>query len=365
MADYLIFGKKGNGKSLISVGRMFDYVATSRPVATNLDLFVEHMFPATLRDMRIYRVPDRPTVDDMLLIGRGSNQVDESTYGGIFLDECATMLNARTFNDKGRGPFLDFFVHSRKLGWDSHFICQNPVQVDKQVRESLVEFLVSCKRLDRVRIPVLGGLSKMLLGFEIRPPKVHMATVKYGQGNEALMSDRWVYRGTHWFKAYDTRQVFREDYEHGTYMLLSPWHLSAVVSPPGADFVGPLRPGKIDWILTKERAKERKKGAGTMQYIGVVFILGALMGWFGKTYLGRNEAVSVPAVVSQDKSVPGSAEEKKYSTVVKASGVYKNGVEVSVVLSDGRVVSPSQFVASSAGWEAEIEPGVWVKGEAQ
>lgn len=365
MSDYLVFGKKGNGKSLVCVGRIFDALMARQPVATNLDLYVEHLLPPTMRDMRVFRVPDRPSVEDMHLVGRGSDQVDESTYGSIVLDECATMLNARTFNDKGRAPFLDFFVHSRKLGWHSYFICQNPVQVDKQVRESLVEFLVSCKRLDRVRIPVLGGLSKALLGFEIRPPKVHMAMVKYGVGNEAMLSDRWVYRGTHLYKAYNTRQVFREDYEHGTYMLLSPWHLSAVVSPPPADFVGPIRPGKIDWILTKERVKERKKGKYLMQYIGVVFLLGALLGWVGNSYLGQKKSPQVPAVVAEKAFAPGQVQEKKYSETVTASGVYKNGLDVSVVLSDGRVVVPSQFVSSSVGWEAEIQPGVWVKGAAQ
>lgn len=225
MSDYLVYGKKGNGKSLVCVGRIRDALLAGKPVATNLDLFLEKLLPSDSRNVKCYRLPDRPTIDDLRLLGRGSDQVDESTYGMIVLDECATMLNARSFNDKGRKEMLDWFVHSRKLGWDTYFICQNPVQIDKQVRESLVDLTVSCKRLDKVRVPFIGAFTKNVLGFELRPPKIHVATVRYGSGNEAMVNDRWTYRGVSLFDGYDTRQVFRDDYSHGTFSYLSPWHV--------------------------------------------------------------------------------------------------------------------------------------------
>lgn len=225
MSDYLVYGKKGNGKSLVCVGRMVDALKAGKVVATNLDLQLEKLLPAGVRNVRCYRLPDRPTIDDLRMIGIGSESVDESTYGLVVLDECATMLNARSFNDKGRKEMLDWFVHSRKLGWDSYFICQNPVQIDKQVRESLIELSVSCKRLDKIRVPFIGSLSKHLFGTEIRAPKIHVATVRYGTGNEAMVSDRWTYRGLALYSGYNTRQVFREDYSDGVFSYLSPWHL--------------------------------------------------------------------------------------------------------------------------------------------
>ncbi|MEO7493902.1 MAG: zonular occludens toxin domain-containing protein [Massilia sp.] len=232
MADYIIHGKKGNGKSLVVVGRIRDALLAGKVVATNLNLVLENLLPHGTRTVRCFRLPDRPTIDDLIALGRGSDSVDESTYGLIALDECASMLNARAFNDKGRSAMLDWFVHSRKLGWDSYFICQNPVQIDKQVRESLVELSVSCKRMDRVRIPFLGSFTKNILGFEIRPPKLHVATVRYGSGNDAVISDRWVYTGTHLYAGYDTRQVFSESYSHGLFSLLSPWHVVGRLSEP-------------------------------------------------------------------------------------------------------------------------------------
>jgi hypothetical protein len=40
----------------------------------------------------------------------------------------------------------------------------------------------------------------------------------------SLINDSWTYRGVDLYAGYDTRQVFRENYEHGLFMSLSPWH---------------------------------------------------------------------------------------------------------------------------------------------
>jgi len=225
MSDYLVHGKKGNGKSLVVVGRIRDALAAGKKVATNLDLKLEHLLPLGCRRVMCYRLPDRPSIEDMQAIGEGSPDVDEDTYGLIVLDEMATWMNARTFADKGRQALLDWFVHSRKLGWDVYFICQSPAQIDKQVRESLVELSVSCKRLDKIRIPFLGSISKHLLGIEIRPPKIHVATIRYGMGNEAVVNDRWTYTGRSLYHGYDTRQIFKDNYSDGLFSYLSPWHI--------------------------------------------------------------------------------------------------------------------------------------------
>ncbi len=225
MSDYIIHGKKGNGKSLVVVGRIRDALLAGKKVATNLDLKLDKLLPAWMKECSCIRLPDHPTIADMKAIGRGSDDIDESTYGLIVLDETAAMLNSRAFGDKGRQALLDFFVHSRKLGWDTYFICQNPNQIDKQVREALVELSVSCKRLDKLRIPFIGSFTKNFLGFEVRPPKVHVATVRYGLERDALVSDRWTYTGKSLYDGYDTRQVFQADYKNAIFSYLPPWHI--------------------------------------------------------------------------------------------------------------------------------------------
>jgi hypothetical protein len=136
-------------------------------------------------------------------------------------------LNARQWADKERQRVIDWLIHSRKRGWDVMFICQAIGQVDKQVRESLVEYLVVCRRMDRMKIPLLGGLIRFCSGGLVsgHMPRVHMAAVRYGTAPDAILADRWVYMGRDLYPAYDTRQIFRDDYDNGPYSLLSPWHL--------------------------------------------------------------------------------------------------------------------------------------------
>jgi len=213
MADYLVTGKKGNGKSLVCVARIQEALNRGVPVATNLDLYLDKLLPAGNRTARIIRLPDKPTRADLEVIGSAyDGRYDETRFGVLVLDELATWLNARTFQDKDRQGVLEWLAHSRKLHWDTYLIAQHPNQIDKQIREALVEYHVICRRADRIRIPILG----------LKPPRLHIAYVRYGLEQHALLSDRWLYRGNHLFDAYDTEQVFRSDYPHAIHSVLPP-----------------------------------------------------------------------------------------------------------------------------------------------
>lgn len=240
MSVYLISGKLGSGKTLASVGRIRDVLLEGRRVATNLDLQLEHLLPPKAgkprrsdgvakwyQPLSCIRLPDKPTVEDLELIGCGNESMDESKNGLIILDEMAVWLNARTFNDKTRMPVIDWLLHSRKKGWDVMFICQHLDQIDKQVRLALVEYLVVCRRLDRLKIPVVGGLINTISGGFIKGtmPKVHVATVRYGTQPDAIKADTWIYQGKDIYAGYDTRQIFSDTYSSGPYSYLPPWHL--------------------------------------------------------------------------------------------------------------------------------------------
>lgn len=240
MAIYLISGKLGSGKTLSAVGRIRDALLAGRRVVTNLDLRLEHLLPvragrprstggtgAVHQPVSCIRIPDKPTVADLELIGCGNESMDESMNGLIVLDELASWLNSRTFNDKSRMPVIDWLIHSRKKGWDVMFICQHIEQIDKQVRQALVEFLVTCRRLDRMRIPLIGGAIKMISGGWISGnlPKVHLAVVRYGVQPDAIKADTWLYQGKDLYGGYDTRQIFSDTYDSGPYSYLPPWYL--------------------------------------------------------------------------------------------------------------------------------------------
>lgn len=226
MAVYLVSGKLGSGKSLACVGRIRDAIYAGRRIATNLDLRLEAMLPPLSRKARVVRVPDRPTVDDLDAIGLGTEEVDESHNGLLVLDELATWLNAREWGDKGRAALIDWFLHSRKKGWDVYLIIQDASLLDKQLRDALVEYTVTCRRTDRVRIPFLGPLISLITAGLVKGylPRMHFGIVRYGRTSDSVVAERWIYLGRDLYAAYDTRQIFSPTYDRGVYSYLTPWH---------------------------------------------------------------------------------------------------------------------------------------------
>ncbi len=226
MSTYLIEGKLGSGKSLSMVARMRDRLIAGVPVVTNIDLNLHELVGVKSKKVRVIRIPDKPTVEHLHAIGIGNESYDERRNGMIVLDELATWLNARTFADPKRQAVIDWLVHSRKRGWDVYFLCQNINQIDKQVREALVEYRVTCRRLDRIGIPVLGPVIKAVTFGLVQPrlPQMHMAVVRYGVEANAIVADRWIYRARDLYRAYDTRQVFVDDPEQAPYSYLPPFY---------------------------------------------------------------------------------------------------------------------------------------------
>jgi len=204
MAVYFITGKLGSGKTLVTIGKIKEYLMAGKKVATNLDLNIEKLAKRNSK-ATFYRLPDKPRIEDLEVIGEGSDNVDESTFGLIVLDECGTWLNTRSYRDKSRQQFIDWMLHSRKLGWDILFIIQDISTIDKQVRDNLCEYLVICRRLDRMGVPFLTTFLKYTLGICVTMSKIHTAKVYYSDTAVGKPEDRWTYQGKNLYSAYDTR----------------------------------------------------------------------------------------------------------------------------------------------------------------
>lgn len=224
MAVYFVTGKLGSGKTLAAVGKIRDALLKGLPVATNLDLKLHKLLGTKSKKCRVYRLPDKPTVDDMRAIGIGNTTYDETKNGLIVLDECGTWFNARDWQDKDRRPLIDWLLHARKLGWDIIFIIQDISMIDKQARKAVAEFVVYCRRLDRIKVPILDRIYKAIFDKELPKAKVHMGIVKYGDQPTSLTVDRWWYMGRDLYPAYDTKQIFSDSYPHGIYQVLPPYY---------------------------------------------------------------------------------------------------------------------------------------------
>ena len=87
MAVYFVTGKLGAGKSLMAVARIKDYLERGRTVATNLDLYLEHLISKKSKTCTVLRLPDQPSVEDFELMGIANDTPDESKNGLLVLDE--------------------------------------------------------------------------------------------------------------------------------------------------------------------------------------------------------------------------------------------------------------------------------------
>jgi len=221
---YSVEGKLGTGKTKFCVWMAQLAMLEGRRVATNLDLRTEFLIPA--KPAPYVRLPDKPSAFDLAALGHGNPEsYDEERNGVLILDELGTWLNSRSFQDKGRAGVLDWLIHARKHGWTVFLIVQDIAMIDKQVRESLVEYQCRCMRADKVRVPLIGGLLAELgrvvglkrLGYL---PRFHMVTARVGNAPNQIIAERWKFRGDDLHRAYDTRQIFQSEYPHGVHSVL-------------------------------------------------------------------------------------------------------------------------------------------------
>lgn len=257
MPVYSVEGKLGTGKTKFSVWRAQQALREGRRVASNVDLHLEHL--TTGQASNYIRLPDKPRAFDLESAGHGNPEsYDEDKNGVMILDELGTWLNARSFQDKDRAPVLDWLIHARKYGWDVYLIVQDANMIDKQVRESLIEYRVKCFRGDKIKIPFVGGILSDLFGKRWGYlPKFHLAVARVGDGANAVVAERWMYKGLDLHAAYDTRQVFRSDYPHGAFCA---WYAPPPPTPSLLDrikaaFYPAPRPSSLYWDPAQYRQK--------------------------------------------------------------------------------------------------------------
>lgn len=212
MAVYVITGTLGSGKSLVTMGKMREYLWANKRVATNVNVQVENLVSGKA-PRNIVRVPDHPTAEFLWdTLGMGSENKNEATFGMLCMDEVGTWLNSREWKGNDRQRVIEFFVHSRKRRWDCYLIAQSLNMIDKQVRESIAEHVVLCSRADRLSVPFIGWIVEQL-GMAIRLPQIHMAKVYYTAGRSMAQATKvttWVYNGRDLWGSYDTGQRFAQ-----------------------------------------------------------------------------------------------------------------------------------------------------------
>lgn len=208
MPGWIIQGVRGEGKSLAAVGKIKEYMARGRPVATNLTLFLDAFLPAD-NAVVAYRLPDHPRLEDLQILppAYDPKYKGEDMNGLLVLDELGTWLNSRNWNDKKRLELLNWLFLSRKDHWDLILLAQDHEMIDAQVRTTLCDYLVQASRLDRQKIPYLAPILGFL-GFNQMMPRIHRYHVFYGLSTAQPPVETWSYTGKDFYDGYDTNQKF-------------------------------------------------------------------------------------------------------------------------------------------------------------
>lgn len=213
MPGWIIQGVRGEGKSLAAVGKIKEYMLQGRPVATNLDLFLENLLPPENAAIA-YRLPDHPRLQDFQLLppAYDPKYKAEDKNGLLVLDELGTWLNSRSWNQKDRLQLLNWLFLSRKDHWDLILLAQDHEMIDAQVRTTLCDYLVQASRLDRQKIPFLAPFLGFI-GLNQYMPRIHRYHVYYGLSTNQPHIETWTFSGKDIYNGYDTNQRFRDGME--------------------------------------------------------------------------------------------------------------------------------------------------------
>ncbi len=220
MGNWTVIGELGAGKTILSVGRIRDFLTAGLPVATNLDIYLNKLLPYW-STQTYTRLSDYPKLPELQCLGIASQSKNEKTFGLLALDELSMWLNSHQWNKDGRDEFIVFQRHIRKRHWHTLFIAQDIESIDKQARNALVERVVRAGRLDRMKIPLFGSILRVF-GFSGNLPQVHIGEVHYGKDPKSKVQERWTYYGSDLYQAYNTDQHFYESTRLDTWCSYGP-----------------------------------------------------------------------------------------------------------------------------------------------
>lgn len=121
----------------------------------------------------------------------------------LIIDECQTMFNSRSWNQKGRSNWIIFFTQHRKFGYTVILVSQNKNLIDKQMR-GVFEYDFEHRNVKNFKIIGLV-LSIILRNFFIIPVK-WMASGKHDHV-EFMIAPRKYYKLYDSYKIFDTKTL--------------------------------------------------------------------------------------------------------------------------------------------------------------
>ena len=114
----------------------------------------------------------------------------------VIIDECQILFNPRTWSDKGRIEWINFFTQHRKWGYNFILVSQFDRLVDRQIR-SLFEYEIKHRKVNNFKIG------------QILPVATFMS-IEYWYGIKEKVSSNMFFYRKKYGRLYDTFKNFEE-----------------------------------------------------------------------------------------------------------------------------------------------------------
>lgn len=237
-APYFVTGPVGAGKTVNMVNIMVGYLNEGRPVATNIDVYPEHMPLNEIgKQTPIIRLPEEPRSSDLENLGYAYERpkktalwsaeeqlYDESKNGCLALDETAFFMNTRDWNNPDRAQLIKWLRLVRKRGWNAFLGVQDIESIDKQIVNALCRTVCWCYSTDTMFSASMGAkgflvypliwFARLFIRFVLRVPRIHVASYFKGKSKTTGSPCGTKYAWGLWlYKAYDTAQEFDDGKE--------------------------------------------------------------------------------------------------------------------------------------------------------
>lgn len=199
---YLYSGTPGSGKSLHMARVIYYTLVRNKPVICNFEINRKY-----LKHKEKFEYVDNSGLNPDYLMQYSKDYFNGRTVREgeitLFIDECQTMFNARSWDAKGRESWNKFFQLHRHYGYDIVLVAQFDRMIDRQIR-SLIEYEVIHRKVSN-----LGWRGKLLCALMLAPKLFTAVKIWYPMkeriGSEMFRASKRYYR------LYDTYMTFADE----------------------------------------------------------------------------------------------------------------------------------------------------------
>lgn len=200
MTIYLYTGRPGNGKSFHACRDIRDHLKYKKAdVISNFGVSVDDKWAGRFNYLQNSQLTASWLVSYAVDYW-GSHKFKED---GILLviDECQLLFNSRTWNDKERLNWIEFFSQHRKYGYKVILIAQDDCMIDKQFR-TLIEYETNHRKAMNY------GLFGLLLTAVFMGTVFYCPTYYYMQNQK--LSGTWVRYSKRIARMYNSYDAFKQ-----------------------------------------------------------------------------------------------------------------------------------------------------------